>query len=374
MNVAVENHNSLNTLNNPIGLYDNGHLSAKIASNTAPFAYSYFQTFTENAPFLLRIKFTEFNANFEFKITGIEGSVESNEIILFLNLDNQLRVKAILEGFWEGNTEPKFQLRSFGLKLDEKQETPMSIFLSSTLWAMLGLSSKFSVLIPELSYDFTVSFELAIDEITKLLQERQIAYRLLVISAATGIRLPFPHGFIDGNDIEIISFCYHSIVDREFNWFANPHTIPCQATEESLSWLPKTKEPSSITFRPEPVIKSIFGINVPLGIMTVKINNLVIDNYEKVKEKLSKLDNEIVNVKHRSVDGTITMIAVDVPQLPQNPWSEKLQKLIDLDSQLDEKVLDRYFNLASSTLEGLTKKQKEKITKRPELDEEAFDF
>lgn len=376
MSITVENHNSIKALHNSVELFDNGNLFAEITSISEPVSYSSFQTFTDTAPFLLKIEFTDFDSNFEFKISGIEWSIESNEIILFLNLDNQLNIKAILGGYWEKDTEPKFQLKNFGLKLEEKQETPMSIFLSSTLWAMLGVSSNYRVYIPELNYDFSASFELAIDEVTKLLKERQIAYRLLVISTATGLKLPFPHGGIDIKDFENISFCYHAIVDRNFKWFASPKpkTIPYQANKETFCRFPENKEPTSIVFRPESVTKPIFGIDVPLGTMTCKINNVIIDNYDEAKEKLSRLDNEIVNIQQRSIDGTITMISVDVPRLPGNPWTQELQKLIDLDSQLDDKVLKKYFNLASSTLEGLTQAQKEEITKRPELDEEAFDF
>ena len=81
-----------------------------------------------------------------------------------------------------------------------------------------------------------------------------------------------------------------------------------------------------------------------------------------------------MNVEQRSINGKIKMIALDVPSLPQNAWSKEIQKLVDLESKLDEMLLDKYFNLASSTLEGLTQEQKESITQRPELDEEAFNF
>ena len=81
-----------------------------------------------------------------------------------------------------------------------------------------------------------------------------------------------------------------------------------------------------------------------------------------------------MNVEQRSINGKIKMIALDVPSLPQNAWSKEIQKFVDLESKLDEMLLDKYFNLASSTLEGLTQEQKESITQRPELDEEAFNF
>lgn len=378
MNVTVQNPNLPNILPNSDGLYDNGNFSSNVEKETKPISYDFFQASAEEESLSCNLKFSDFDANFEFEVFGMEGNLESNKLELYLNLDNQIKVKAILEGNWK-KTEPthipSFHIKSFGIRFYENFETPISVFLKTTLWAILGLSSKFKITFPFLdNYWLCASFETSIDEISKFLQERQIAYRLMVIETALGIQLPFPQGFIDGKDVENIAFCYKAIIEREFNWFAVQTTIPCQANEESLSWIPETKEPTSVTFRPEPVVKSIFGVEIPLGIMTGRIDNAVIDNYDEAKEKLKRLGNETVNIEQRSIDGTITMIAVDVPNLSQNPWSEKLQKLIDLDSQLDEKILDKYFALAALTLEGLTEEQKEEITKRPELDEEAFDF
>jgi hypothetical protein len=378
MSLTIQTQHLPNNLPNNLGLYDNGHFSSKIVAKTKPVSYSFLQSVIEQESFLCELEFDDFDVNFDFQIFDIKGSLESNEITFFLNLDNQIKVKAVLQGTWEklkSDMEPSFHITNFGMSLYENLETPLSMFLNSTLWAMLGISSKFTIKFPMLNnYILTSSFEMPIDEISKLLQERQIAYRLLVIETATGIKLPFSHGFIDGKDIENIAFCYKAIIEREFSWFSTPTIIPWQSNEESLTWLPESNEPSSVTFRPEPVVKSIFGIDIPLGLMAGKIDKAVIDNYEEAKEKLAKLDNKSVSIKQRSVDGTILMIAVNVPHLPQNPWTEKLKNLINIDSQLDEKVLERYFSLASSTLDGLTEKQKEEITERPELDEEAFDF
>jgi len=329
---------------------------------------------TIQSDFDFKIGFSDFNCNFNLEIVDIHWSLSSNEIVLYLDLDGKLTVKAILDGYWKEGTEPTFQLESFGMKLDKKQETPISMFLSSTLWAMLGLSPKFRVRIPQLNYDLTTSFELSVNEVSKLLQERQIAYRLLVIESATGIKLPFPQGYIHGEDIGNIAFCYHAIVDREFDWFLNPTTIPWTANEESFSWLPETDKPTSLIFGPEVFLESIFGVEIPLGVLTAKIEKADIDNYEEVRENLSKLDNSIVEVKLRSLNGMNRIIAVRVPTLTPNPWSLELQKLIDLDGKLDSIVLDKYFALAALTLEGLTEEQKEAILERPNLDEDAFDF
>lgn len=385
MSITVQNTTLPNIIPNPISFYGNGHFSSNIENQAESVPLESLQRFSEQTALQCYLKFSDFDTEFAFEIFDIEGDfdirsdVESVEIALFLNLDNQIKLKVILEGDWK-KTEPKvghtFHITNFGFRLLENFDTPLSVFVKSTLWAMLGLSSKLKITFPLLNnYFVETRFELSVDEITKLLKERQIAYRLMVIESTFGIPLPFPQGFIDGKDIENIAFCYKAIIEREFKWFANPTTIiPWQANEESFAWLPVSKEPTPMIFTPETVIKSIFGIEIPIGIMTGKIDKAVIDNYDEAKGKLQKLDNEIVHIHQRSLDGTITMIAVNVPHLPKSPWSEKLNKLIDLESNLDEMVFDKYLNSFSNAFENLTDEQVKVITERPNLDEEAFDF
>lgn len=312
-------------------------------------------------------EFENFDYKFDLQITDVEWSLESDEIYLYLTLDNLLFIKATLLGRWEGDNEKIFKLQQFNLNLERKLETPLSEFLTSTLWAMLGLSKDFRVRIPLINYDFRAGFTLPINEIKKLLQERQIAQRLIFIEAALGIFLPFPQGYIEGKDIENIAFCYHAIVDREFDWFNFGAIIPWIANEESLSWLPSSKQPFSTIFQPEVLTKEIFGVEIVLGLLTAKIENAVIDNYDEVKEKLSKLDNEIVEVKMRTLNGKSRILAIDVPIIIPEVFTLKLIKLFLLEKDLDELLLDRYFNLASSTLEGLTEEQIKIVTKRPKM-------
>lgn len=374
MNTVVSNHNQATYYPLAVSLYENGHFSSKVESNTANVSYASFQTLSKTNNLFFKVGFSDFDYKFKLGITDLESSLDSNEIIFYLSLDNQLTFRLVLEGYWTQDKEPQFQHKSSNWNLHQKQETPVSNFLLSTFWAMMNLSENVKINLPDVNYSFTSSYNLPLNEINQILQERQIAYRLLVIENALGISLPFPNGFISGEDIESIAFCYHAIVDREFDWFANPTIIPWESSKESFSWLPEKNEPTPITFKPSPVIKYIFGVGINLGVLAAKLDNAVIENYDEVKENLSKLNGRIVEVKLRSISGVSRMIALQVPSLPPNPWTPELQKLIDLDSQLDSISLERFFNLAFATLEGLTEEQKKAITKRPELDEEAFNF
>jgi len=109
-------------------------------------------------------------------------------------------------------------------------------------------------------------------------------------------------------------------------------------------------------------------------LQTGKIEEAVLDNFEEVKKELSKLDGSQVLAQVRSKSGIVQIESITTPHLPKEAFSKDIQRLIDLDEKFDSMILDKYFILASSTLEGLTEEQKEAIAARPELDEDAFNF
>lgn len=354
---------------------ENQDKNIKSSQNTENYSEK-FQT-EENIQFESQnvdIEFSEFNHKFSFEIVDTAGDEFSEQIIFKLEYADRFFVQLKLNGYWELGEEPKFQLNDVDWVFEEKKNTPTSAFFLETFKAILCLSNKVKVDIPTINYYFESAVPLPLNAISEMLQNRQLAYRLMVIEKAFQIALPFPRRCIKGEEVENIAFCYHAIVDREFDWSLNPTTIPWIANEESFSWLPETDKPTSLIFGPEFFEQSIFGIEIPLGVLTAKIEKAVIDNYEEVKANLSKLDGNTVEVKLRSLNGMNRIIAVKVPTLPENPWSGELQKLIDLDKKLDSTVLDKYFALAASTLEGLTEEQKEAILERPKLDEDAFTF
>jgi len=317
------------------------------------------------------IEFSEFDFRFKLEIIEIDNDSSSNEVILHLKFNRNV-IKAVLSGYWKENEG--FYLQGLGLVIDHQGETPTSGFLLKTLWAMFGLSSQFIIKIPDFKYEFTTSFDVSLDGISDGLRNRQIAYRLMVIEKALAIKLPYPNGFIDGEDVQSIAFCYHAIIERNFEWFLNPGFIPWTASKEYFSLLGDENEPFQLNYPPEFIPKNLFGFELPLGYLSGQIDNAVLDNYEEAKEKLSKLDGSEVLVYLRSLNGMIRYNSVNVPTLPKNAFSKDIQKLIDLDSKFDSIILDRYFALAASTLDGLSEEQKAAITERPKLKKEPFVF
>lgn len=308
-----------------------------------------------------------FDCDFKFEIIDIIPDRSANQIEFVLGIEDVIVIRLIVLGSWHTDDKIGFLTEQINLKLEHKFETPLSVFVVSNLWAVIALSSKFTIKIPEIGFDVSAGFTLSLKEIQTLLQERQIAQRLMVIESTSKTQLPFPNGYISGNDIENIAFSYHAFTSKRFKWFSPPTVIPWKANQESLSWLPENKDPKDMTFYPEPLSKKIFGQEVYIGVMTARVKDSVIDNYDDAKEKLSRLNNEIVEVKFRAVSGSSEMICVKVPRFNLDSWGEELKKLYKLEDKLDQEFANKYFKLASSTLEYLTTEQKELILERPKI-------
>ena len=316
------------------------------------------------------IGFFDFDCSFSLEISEIKSDLPSNKISLYLNFADNL-IKITLLGDWQENE--KLYVKDYEFSIEKQDETPTSAFLLKTFWAMLGLSSKVKIQIPELNQKAKMSFDTNLNTISNLLKARQIAYRLMVIEKAFNIKLPFPQ-FIDGKDVENIAYCYHSVIDRNFEWICPSATLPWFATTAYLSLLPENNISFPIQYGPEPSAKEIFGYKLDLGLQIGKIESYILDNFDEAKKKLSKLDGSKVLVQARSEKGVMQIKSLTTPTLPKNAFSREIQKLINLDEKLDSVVLDKYFSIVASSLEGLTEKQKEAVLERPNLDEDTFDF
>jgi hypothetical protein len=55
--------------------------------------------------------------------------------------------------------------------------------------------------------------------------------------------------------------------------------------------------------------------------------------------------------------------------LPANIWNDDFQMLVDMESQLDAALVERYNDLAAASLSGLNEDEKAQITMRPTVGE-----
>lgn len=360
----------MNAVINPAGTLD-ARVSLKqvgniVSSPKAIFKHSLKQI-SDTEVLICNISASDFDNIFRFEIIDIIGNEFSDQIVFRLNYSDAFIITLELNGYWELDNEPKFQLTHIDWTFEEVGEKPVNAFLLKTFKAFLCLSNNVKVEIPKIKYFFKCTLPLTLNKISEILQNRQLAYRLMVIEKTFKVPLTFPKRFIEGHEVADIAFCYHSIIEREFEWPCNELTFFPTSTEKFIDLLPPTNTAFPLKFPTQNEIKEIFGKRLNLGQFWIEIPKAIVENYEEASEKLKKLNGEKVKVIIKSETGLMKYTTIDLPELSDKAFGKNLKQYFNLDEKFNSLFLDRYFNLASSTLEGLSEKQKKAITKRPEL-------
>lgn len=316
----------------------------------------------------IEISVPDFGGSFRLELTDFDDSeIESGRVVVRAAIDTTATM--VLTMFGESDREG-FHTKQFSFGFESSKKTAESDFRLSTLRAVLSLASQTRLVAPGLGLDHWFRLNESLRDISEMLKLRQTMYRLMVIERATGQRFKVP-SFIQGGDMEAISFLYHAITERSFGWpFEGVLTIIYEAGKDLAMLLEEANQKSNF---PHPCLQreSLFGVEIELGLGAITIIDKHIEDFEQVIEELRKDDGHKVAVNVRSRIGLARYNMRDAPGLPAN-WNEDLKMLIDMESQLDAALVERYNALAASTLEGLDDEEKAAITERPHLGEEAF--
>lgn len=265
--------------------------------------------------------------------------------------------------------ENKFKSGQFSLFYQIEERRPRAHFVADTLMAVIGLVGRFDLKISEPDVSTDLNFETPLLEISKMLYRRQLAYRLMVIEAATGKQFLLPSA-ISEREIERIAFVYHAIVDRSFIWSSgsSEHSIP--ATQENASQFAQLVQPFSWSPPLEESLReTVLDQSINLGRSTVTIEDAVVSNSDEVRKQLEARDVRPVTLEVRSLSGQVKYEFKEIPYLSSVLWEPKIQALIDLEPYLDAAITDRYHALAAATLAGLTEEEKKEVTTFPDIDE-----
>jgi hypothetical protein len=262
-----------------------------------------------------------------------------------------------------------FQVQQASVQIRPLEELARAEFIESTLNALLALAEEVRLAIPEIDLDLKLRFDLPLLDISRLLQARQTAYRLMVIEAATGNQFSLPPHF-SSNDMSAIIFAFLAITERSFDWQFDTYMLSFRANNDGLNQLMYIHQSATFLIYQEEV--PVLDKSVLLGDARVTVADAIIENFDQVKKALEKLDDTLVQVVIRSATGRATFELTNAPRLPDAPWPTTIQTLVDLEKPLDTRLVSRYHALAAATLEGLTEDEKAAVMARPELDEEAF--
>ena len=317
----------------------------------------------------MEISVPNFGGYFRLELTDLDDSaIESGRVIVRAAVDPNATMVVTL--FGESDREG-FHTRSFSFGFESSEKTAESNFRLATLRAALSLATKTRILALGLGLDHWFRLNESLRDISEMLKLRQTMYRLMVIERAIGRRFKVP-SFIPGEDMEAISFLYHAITERSFGWpFDGTLTVFYEASKDLAIRLEQLNQSPDFSYDLSHQ-QSLFGITIPLGEATITIINKRIDDFDQVLRELRCDDGHSVALMVRSRIGLAHYTMHEAPHLPTKVWDKDLQMLIDMESQLDAVLVERYNALAASTLEGLDDEERAAITERPHLGEEAF--
>ena len=299
---------------------------------------------------LLQLTFLNFSTNIDATITDIKR-ISSQEIKIIALIDTDVSVVSTIYGKTQGEY---FIIEETSLKLEPKKDTAQADFIAATTTAILALGGEIFLQIPVLGLDLRLKFGLNLKEAALVLQRRLLAYRIMVIEEATQKRFLLPKDEYKGKDVEIITFIYKSIVDRSFAWPANrsSRVYPKERFSDLENLMeeikPKNYCMSTFVARPKLRKEVLFGQEINLGLEEIKVEGLILEEPQHISKQLKDEKLSQITASFLVTTGKVQYFFKDVPILPENCWSELIQKLIDLGPSLNNIVLDGYFSAMAS--------------------------
>lgn len=307
----------------------------------------------------------DFDSHIAAPITNFHLEKESGRV----TVQSTFGSDAIITIALIGTLTDVYHIDEVSIDIRALEDEPRAEFLTSTLFALLGLSGETYLQIPAIGLDLRQSFDLSLKRISQRLQMRQTAFRLMVIERATGLELSIPETY-SREDIETIAYLYRAIVLPSFVWPIGTVTVHVPATLESLQRFPTDTMPTRQQLGPTRVVKNLFGHTIDVGEEELFLDDAVFEDLANVRNELARNDGHAVEVIVRPLSGKGGVVLTNPPRLPESPWHPSIQALIDLEPLLDQRLADRYNELAASTLGDLTDEAKKEVTARAELDEE----
>src|SRR2546423_9857043 len=287
-----------------------------------------------NAGLFLYFDVPTFQLQLKIPVTDIESNMESGSVVFKTAIGDYATLILTVSGKVNAE-EGGFKIRRVNLHMERETETASADFIISTLRAALVLADEIHLRIPEGHIDITLRFDATLLEISEMLRRRQINYRIMVIEKATGYRFQLPLD-ISGEQVKNIALIYHAITERSFVWPISEIGYGFYATKDVLSRLLSLNQLPSVKFGPHLITIDLFDKSVSLGHGYITIEDKIIENFDEVQKELALDDGHIVNVVARSLTGRGRYDLPEAPRLPDVPWDDEIQGLVDLEERLDE--------------------------------------
>ncbi|MGI8565953.1 MAG: hypothetical protein ACR2LZ_05660 [Pyrinomonadaceae bacterium] len=316
-------------------------------------------------PVVLQIAIRDFQIHLEMPLEDVISNMSAGKVLLRATVDEEVAVVLTIAGRL---VEDQFQIEGVYFNTEAPFESARASFVASTLHAMFSLSKQMNLRVPELEISLDLEFSRPLLDVSHMLRRRQLEYRIMLIERATGYKFMLPSD-LTAEQVHDVTLIYHAIVHRTFMWPVNSLTIFPPATDEWLNCLIDLDRDASFTRGPGPRSEMLFGVKIALGDEILTIEDKIIEDFDKVQKELARNDGHNVAVVIRSLSGQGRYDFPNAPRLSDSLWEPMIQMLVDLESHLDARLVERYHALAAATLSGLTEEEKVEVTTRPEFGE-----
>ncbi|HEY6331142.1 MAG TPA: hypothetical protein VI756_17575, partial [Blastocatellia bacterium] len=243
--------------------------------------------------------------------------------------------------------------------------------------ALYGLSGEDTVSVAPDGNEFLVCGkpDASLIDMSQALRWRDLAYKLMVIERAAGMRFRLPSSY-SSEEVGKISFVYQAITRRSFEWpifNVRPGLpVPLQATPADQQRVRGISGLAHCILVLSPLTDTISGEHIELGGVRVRVRRPIFLDPRELLNELAVGDGHQVIGQLTSLEGSLKITPITVPRLPGAPWNDLEQKFIDAGPFLTKRLADEYSALAASTLAGLSDDEKAELTERPELDVDSF--
>lgn len=328
-----------------------------------------FPCFPKDRPLIVEIGIPDFHYEVAAPIVEFIPATKTGNVFLSIPIDPSVFILLTLNGKLDQAQE--FRIEQTDVKINRLRNVARADFISSSLLGMMGLAETVHIRIPEIELSLALKFELSLLDISEMLQRRLLSRRIMTIERTIDHEFELP-SFIPAEEVKSISLIFHAIVERSFDWPINYIDYGFPATKEIRDKLVALNKLPSVKFGPHPKTEKLFSKLISLGQCFVTIEDKYVEDFDRVIAELATNDDHIVKLTIRSKSGHGRYEFLDAPRLPTQPWDHTIQQFIAVDGQLDMQLVSRYQNLATETLAGLSDEEKQEVTRRPELDNEAF--
>jgi predicted HTH domain antitoxin len=315
-----------------------------------------------NSEFKLSIELPVFGGALTGDIVDLQSTDNYAEITFKAIVDVGVTALLTMRNEPSKGPEEDLKIKDVSLSFHASEHRARALFITDTLYSMLGLGGQVKVLIPSVNVDLTLQFKVSLSNLSELMQRRKMYFGLMVIEKATDKEFQVPE-YISGEDMSAIFFAARAILDRQFIWRVNEVIQPTPASDETVAWFQnlETSTLDSSAFRlmlgPTPVAKVVLGQNVSLGPQIVFLEDAVIEDRENVRSALGFKDGRVVIVRIRPLSRVGRYVFSTAPTLPHGTWDQNVRQFIDLDMTLSQALIGRYLTLMSLIVPELPPEQ-----------------